>query len=38
MAIAGSSGVVEAHGGQIVIESEPGAGTRVVVNLPFDNS
>lgn len=30
--------ITEAHGGHLVIESEPGTGTRVVVKLPFDNS
>ena len=30
--------ITRAHGGEIVIESEPGKGTRVIVNLPLDNS
>ena len=30
--------IVDAHGGVLRIESEPGKGTRVVVSLPADNS
>jgi signal transduction histidine kinase len=30
--------ITDAHGGKIVIESEPGKGTRVIVILPIDNS
>jgi signal transduction histidine kinase len=30
--------IARAHGGEIVFESEPGKGTRVIVNLPLDNS
>lgn len=30
--------IVAAHGGELRIESEPGEGTRVTVELPFDNS
>ena len=30
--------IARAHGGEIVIESEPGKGTRVIVSLPLDNS
>ena len=31
-------GVVFDKGGNIDIESEPGSGTRVIVQLPIDNS
>ena len=30
--------IVDAHGGQISFESEPGEGTRVSVHIPLDNS
>ncbi len=30
--------IVDAHGGTLGIESEPGKGTRVIVSLPIDNS
>jgi signal transduction histidine kinase len=30
--------IIEAHGGKLHIESEPGKGTRVIVELPLDNS
>ena len=30
--------IVDAHGGQLVIESEPGKGTEVLVKLPLHNS
>ena len=30
--------IVNAHGGELRIESKPGQGTRVIVRLPFDNS
>jgi signal transduction histidine kinase len=30
--------IVDAHGGVLRIESEPGKGSKVVVNLPADNS
>jgi len=30
--------IVDAHGGELSIESEPGRGTRVSVSLPLDNS
>ncbi len=30
--------IVDAHGGQLTIESEPGSGTKVIVRIPRDNS
>ncbi len=30
--------IIEAHGGELRIDSEPGKGTRVIVELPQDNS
>jgi signal transduction histidine kinase len=30
--------IIEAHGGELHIESEPGKGTHVIVELPLDNS
>ena len=30
--------IIDAHRGKLLIESEPGSGTKVIVRLPLDNS
>jgi signal transduction histidine kinase len=38
LGLAITKGIVEAHGGSLHFESTPGAGTRVTVELPLENS